>query len=86
MKGSGCNHCPVNQWECDAQYRGSRCAELRAKAGIESDPKTNADRIRNMSDEQMATELLPMFEELCESGVPSPDYMRWWLKQPAEEA
>lgn len=46
---------------------------------------TNADRIRAMSDEELATELLPLFEELCEDGIPSTDYMRFWLKQPAEE-
>lgn len=43
---------------------------------------TNADRIRAMTDEELATELLPMFEELCEDGIPSPEYMRFWLKQP----
>ena len=48
-------------------------------------PITNADRIRAMSDEEMATELLPLFEELCEDGIPSTDYMRFWLQQPAEE-
>lgn len=48
-------------------------------------PLTNADIIRRMSDEEMATELLPLFEELCEDGIPSTDYMRFWLKQPAEE-
>lgn len=46
---------------------------------------SNADRIRDMTDEEMATELLPLFEELCEDGVPSKDYMRFWLQQPAEE-
>lgn len=46
---------------------------------------TNADRIRAMSDEELATELLPLFEELCEDGIPSTDYMRFWLKKPAEE-
>ena len=48
-------------------------------------PPTNADRIRAMSDEEMGTELLPLFEELCEDGIPSTDYMRFWLQQPAEE-
>ena len=48
-------------------------------------PITNADRIRAMSDEEMETELLPLFEELCEDGIPSTDYMRFWLRQPAEE-
>lgn len=47
--------------------------------------RSNADRIRAMSDEEMATELLPLFEELCEDGIPSTDYMRFWLQQPAEE-
>ena len=49
------------------------------------EPLTNADRIRAMSDEEMGTELLPLFEELCEDGIPSTDYMRFWLQQPAEE-
>lgn len=48
-------------------------------------PITNADRIRAMSDEELETELLPLFEELCEDGIPSTDYMRFWLRQPAEE-
>ena len=46
---------------------------------------TNADRIRAMSDEELATELLPLFEELCEDGIPSTDYMPSWLKQTGEE-
>ncbi len=53
-KGSGCLKCPVNEFDCDAQYRGSRCAALRAKEGVDFDPKTNADRIRAMSDEKLA--------------------------------
>lgn len=48
-------------------------------------PITNADSIRRMSDEEMATELLTLFEELCEDGIPSADYMRFWLQKPAEE-
>lgn len=47
--------------------------------------KTNADHIRSMTDEEMETELLPLFEELCEDGIPSPEYMRFWLKQPYKE-
>lgn len=54
MKGSDCEKCPVSEWNCDAQYRGSRCAALRAKAGADFDPKTNADRLRSMSDEELA--------------------------------
>lgn len=48
-------------------------------------PTTRADYIRSMSDEQMATELLRMFEELCEDGIPSPEYMMLWLQKPIEE-
>lgn len=46
--------------------------------------QTNADRIRAMSDEELATDLLDMFEEICEDGVPSKEWMMHWLKQPAE--
>lgn len=47
--------------------------------------KTNADRIRSMSDEQMARELINMIAELCEDGVPCYDYAIGWFRQPAEE-
>ena len=46
--------------------------------------KSNAYRIRAMSDEELATDLLDMFEEICEDGVPSKEWMLYWLKQPAE--
>ena len=45
---------------------------------------SNADRIRAMSDEELATDLLDMFEEICEDGVPCKEWMLKWLKQPAE--
>ena len=48
-------------------------------------PLTNAQYIRSMTDEELATELLPLFEELCEDGIPSPEYMRFWLQQPYKE-
>ena len=91
MKGPRCSKCPVNEWDCDAQYRGSRCAELRAKAGTDKDPETNADRIRAMSDEELAD-----FLDECER-CGYHDYsiartkegylmnMLAWLQQPAEE-
>ena len=46
---------------------------------------TNADRIRAMSDEELATDLLDMFQEICEDGVPCTEWMVRWLKQPAQE-
>lgn len=63
-------------------FRGSlnvECPQYKAK------PQTNADSIRAMSDEELATDLLSVFEEICEDGVPGKDWMLHWLKQPAEE-
>lgn len=56
--GSGCKACPVNERGCDAQYRGSRCAVLRAEHCADYDPQTNADCIRNMTDEELAEVLV----------------------------
>lgn len=47
--------------------------------------QTNADRIRAMSDDELATDLLDMFEEICEDGVPCKEWMLDWLKRPAKE-
>lgn len=94
-KDSGCLKCPVNEFECDAQYRGSRCAALRAKVGVYFDPKTNADRIQTIQ------QLAKLLTRATADGCP-PD-MDWdcakseygwdacdacwerWLQQPAEE-
>lgn len=42
---------------------------------------TNADRIRSMSDEEMAKELIEMIMELCEDGIPSYDFTLEWLRR-----
>ncbi|WP_204859702.1 hypothetical protein [Pseudoflavonifractor phocaeensis] len=39
----GCESCPVRVHGCSAPYRGSKCSALRAKAGVDWDPKTNAE-------------------------------------------
>lgn len=94
MSGGGCKTCPVK--DCDAQYRGSRCAALRAKARIDSDPLTNADRIRGMSDEELAEwilmEILKIVEEpiWCDSHCEDScdherECVKSWLQQPAPE-
>lgn len=51
----GCRNCPAYA-KCTVTYRGSACAALRGTYGIDSDPEivTNADRIRAMSDEELA--------------------------------
>lgn len=50
MTGHGCKTCPVRP--CDAVYRGSRCAVYRDRLGL-GDPKTEVDKIREMSDEEL---------------------------------
>ena len=52
MNGSGCKTCPVTPCHT-LHYRGSYCAEQRAKLGL-GDPQTNADRIRVMTDQELA--------------------------------
>ena len=47
-------------------------------------PMTNADRIRAMSIQEMSTDLVNIFEELFEDGVPSPQWMKMWLQSEAE--
>lgn len=56
---TGCKTCPAHA-KCDVTYRGSACAALRASYGLDDDPEiiTNGDRIRAMSDEELASELL----------------------------
>lgn len=52
---NGCNKCPAYE-KCTVSYRGSACAALRRTYGLDTDPEivTNADRIRAMSDENLA--------------------------------
>lgn len=48
-------------------------------------PKTNADRMIKMLQSNDAYGLLDWWQEILEDGVPSEDYFKWWLKQPAQE-
>lgn len=73
FKGSGCAKCPVNQWDCDAQYRGSRCAVLREKANADYDPQTNSDRIREMADDGLAKEI----SKLVCAGYKETQILEW---------
>lgn len=45
---------------------------------------TRADRIRSMSDEQMARGLIDMIADLCEDGVPCYDLALEWFRKPVE--
>ena len=76
----GCKNCPAYA-KCTVTYRGSACAVLRSTYGIDTDPEiiTNADRIRDMSDEELAEFLIlsPEMEfdvcRFCEYGNTSGD-------------
>lgn len=52
---NGCNKCPAYA-KCTISYRGSACKALRSTYGFDTDPEivTNAERIRAMSDENLA--------------------------------
>ena len=93
----GCKNCPAYA-KYTVTYRGSARAVLRGTYGLDSDPEiiTNADRIRAMSDEELA-EFLCHFrsddaaEHAC-SGCKAEPYCRSghngmidWLQQLAEE-
>lgn len=55
----GCKKCPAFN-KCTVTYRGSACAALRGSYGIDTDPEilTNAEKIRSMSDDELAILLL----------------------------
>ena len=68
---------------CVADCRHERNPnEIVVKCGAFKPPMTNADRIRAMSDEELAD----MFAEFAEEN-PSDDANAWyeWLTKPAEE-
>lgn len=95
----GCKNCPAYA-KCTVTYRGSACSALRSTYGIDSDPEliTNADRIRSMSDEELA-EFISRIEigdfgpqvygktfcDMCKGQYECDDCRLWWLQQPAEE-
>lgn len=78
----GCKNCPAYA-KCTVTYRGSACAALRSTYGIDSDPEiiTNVDKIRAMSDEELAKWLE------YEGGGACAEVCDWldWLQQPAKE-
>lgn len=95
----GCKNCPAYA-KCTVTYRGSACSALRSTYGIDTDPEiiTNADRIRAMSDEELA-EFISRIEigdfgpqvygktfcDMCKGQYECDDCRLWWLQQPAEE-
>lgn len=87
---NGCNNCAKRrdiEKECPWGGTYHHHGESGEKIGICNAYKkeTNADRIRAMSDEELAKNLIPMLIELCEDGVPCNELVREWLQQPAGE-
>lgn len=98
----GCKNCPAYA-KCTVTYRGSACAALRGTYGLDSDPEiiTNADRIRAMSNEEMAGFIKALmfsdFKPACKKSTffsaehkPECDEdcvscIMDWLRQPVEE-
>lgn len=74
MENSGCEQCPAHE-NCKNIYRGSACAATRYSYGVDFDPLTNADRIRAMTDEELAAFLEGEFGNM-EIGTALE-----WLKQ-----
>lgn len=97
-----CKNCPAYA-KCTVTYRGSACDALRGTYGVDSDPeiKTNADRIRTMSDEKLAEYIFDLGNgsEYCyghcayqdsdncpnDEAVGCLSGVLKWLRQPAEE-
>lgn len=71
-----CNRCRVPG--CCLDYLGKACESAR-KEHCPEVKRNRAEIISDMDIDEMAKKLLPVFEELCEDGVPSPEYMRDWL-------
>ena len=82
----GCKDCPAYA-KCTVIYRGSACAALRGTYGIDSDPEivTNADRIRAMTDEELAKFLYRYFWGREKDMPIAKHRIAEWLQQPAKE-
>lgn len=86
----GCKNCPAYA-KCTVTYRGSACAALRSTYGLGNDPEftTNADRIRAMSDEELARFLAEVENRRSAAGGGAiwkgMAHALEWLQQPTEE-
>ena len=75
-------NCPAYA-KCLASYRGSTCKATRATYGL-GDPMTNADRIRGMTDEELAHLLHTAEEHIFSGNLWNYEQWRKWLKAPVE--
>lgn len=84
---NGCNKCPAYA-KCTVLYRGSACAALRSTYGLDTDPEifTNADRIRAMSDEELAYFLAYSWATSARAWQKDYGDTLCWLQKEKEEA
>lgn len=55
------------------------CTSYCVDGPCEYEVQSRGDKIRNMTDKQMSYELVDMFEELFEDGIPSREYLENWF-------
>jgi hypothetical protein len=93
MKKS-CENCvysdrPSYDWPCTSCVTAYDNPPTKWKGIEEQKPKTNADRIRAMSDVELAYWVMCPHDDVCDCpGAPDGDCMKCvlqWLQQPAEE-
>lgn len=90
MNSSGCKNCPVKPCHT-LHYRGSYCAEQRAKFGL-GDPMTNGEKIRSMSDRELSEfvghaslcQRIQRDGEWCKNRSVCSYCVEAWLEQPWE--
>lgn len=78
-----CDRCRVSG--CLLNYRGKACESARKEQCPDVDGPNRAELITEMDEDQLARHLIPMVEELCQDGVPCPEYMKGWLAGKPEE-
>mgnify|MGYP003300432326 CR=1 FL=1 len=58
--------------------------EFKVRKAYENEAITKADKIRSMSDEELAEGLIPLIMEICEDGMPCEELFLQWLQSEAE--
>lgn len=75
--------CPYNTLDgCKVKEYGGICQLTNTVQPITEYRMTNADRIRSMSDEELA---MCLYQIGYDEGWGEPEYALKWLRQPAEE-
>lgn len=68
MRG-GCKTCPVRATGCTASYMGSACAAMRAKAGVDWSPKTNAELLAELLSDPDHTRLIQWLDQPADKSL-----------------